>query len=143
MNFVLDTCALSEPMKPRPDSGFISWLRAQNPDHLFICTLSLGELRNGIDRLPSSPKKHDLLLWLITLTDRYSGRFLDFDTESAFTWGTLTASLASMGKPMPTIDAMIAACTLRHGHTLVTHNERDYQNAGVPLVNPWSLLQQK
>jgi predicted nucleic acid-binding protein len=103
-----------------------------------LSTVSLGELRSGIDRLPSSPKKHDLLLWLIALTERYSGRFLDFDTESAFTWGALTASLAGMGKPMPTIDAMVAACVLRRGYTLVTRNERDYQNAGVPLVNPWS-----
>jgi len=138
MNFVLDTCVLSETIKPRPDEGLVGWLRAQNPDHLFICSLTMGELRNGMDRLPASKKRHDLLLWLVELTERYSGHFLDFDVESAFNWGALTASLAGTGNPMPTVDAMIAACTLRYGHTLVTRNERDYSNSGVPLINPWN-----
>jgi predicted nucleic acid-binding protein len=137
MKFVLDTCVLSETIKPKPDAGLVAWLRSQRQESLFVCTISLGELRKGIDRLPGGKKKHDLLLWLMTLTTAYGGRFLAFDTESAFSWGALSASLESEGKPMPVLDAMIAACTLRHGYTLVTRNESDYQHSGVPLVNPW------
>jgi len=139
MNFVLDTCVLSETIKPKPDAGLVAWLRSQKQEQLFVCTISLGELRKGIDRLPPGKKKHDLLLWLVTLTNIYGGRFLAFDTESAFSWGALSASLESSGKPMPVLDAMIAACTLRHGYTLVTRNEWDYQHSGVPLVNPWKV----
>lgn len=138
MNFILDTCAISETIKPKPDPGLVHWLGSQKPEGLFICTITLGELRKGIDRLLASQKKHELLLWLISLTNDYADRFLDFDTESAFTWGALSAKLEAVGKPMPVLDAMIAACTLRHGCTLVTRNERDYQHAGVPIINPWS-----
>lgn len=138
MNFLLDTCAISETIKPKPDPGFRSWLQSQQPSQLFICTISLGELRKGMDRLPASPKKHDLLLWLIRLTNDYSDRFLDFDTEAAFTWGALSASMETAGKPLPVLHAMIAACALRHGCTLVTRNEGDYLRTGVPLLNPWN-----
>jgi len=139
MNFILDTCVISETIKPKPDIGLVSWLKNQKPDRLFVCSISLGELRKGIDRLPAGKKKHDLLLWLIAMINEYDGRFLDFDTESALGWGSLSASLEASGKPMPVLDAMIAACALRHGFTLVTRNERDYQHSGVSLVNPWKV----
>ncbi len=90
-----------------------------------------------MDRLPASPKKHDLLLWLIRLTNDYADRFLDFDTESAFTWGALSASMETAGTALPVLDAMIAAWALRHGCTLVTRNDGDCLRTGVPLLNPW------
>jgi predicted nucleic acid-binding protein len=137
MNFILDTCAVSETIKPKPDPGFMRWLQSQQAGQLFICTISLGELRKGMDRLPASQKKHDLLLWLIHLTTDYADRFLDFDTEAAFTRGALSAGMETLGKPLPVLDAIIAACALRHGCTLVTRNEDDYLRTGVPLLNPW------
>jgi hypothetical protein len=45
----------------------------------FISTISLGELRKGMDRLPASIKKHNLLLWLICLNNDYADHFPDFD----------------------------------------------------------------
>lgn len=137
MNFILDTCAISETIKPKPDPGFMNWLQSQQARQLFICTISLGELRKGMDRLPASTKKHELLLWLIRLTNDYADRFLDFDTEAAFTWGSLSALMEAEGKPLPVLDAMTASCALRHGCTLVTRNEEDYLRTGVPLLNPW------
>ncbi len=139
MNFLLDTCVLSETIKPKPDIGLVSWLKNQKPDNLFVCSISLGELRKGIDRLPGGKKRHDQLLWLLAMINEYDGRFIDFDTESALRWGSLSASLETSGKPMPVLDAMIAACALRYGYTLVTRNERDYQHSGVPMVNPWKV----
>jgi len=135
---MLDTCVLSEMVKPQPNPGLVAWLRGQKADTLFICSISLGELRKGIDRMPVGKKRHDLTLWLMGLTRGYEGRFLDFDSESALAWGALSANLESAGTPMPVIDAMLAACAMRHGCTLVTRNERDYQRAGAPILNPWS-----
>ena len=139
MNFVLDTCVLSETIKPKPDMGLIAWLRGQKPDSLFLSAISLGELRKAVDRLPTGKKKRGLLLWLTGMINEYDGRFLDFDTECALRWGSLTASLEAAGTPMPVLDSMIAACALRHGYTLVTRNDRDYRNSGVLLLNPWKI----
>jgi len=44
VNFVLDTNAVSETKNPRPNSGLLDWLSAQEPAHLFITTVSLAEV---------------------------------------------------------------------------------------------------
>jgi len=138
MNYILDTCVLSETIKPRPDPALVKWLQGQRPDGLFISTFTLGELRKGIDRLPPGIKRHDLQLWLSKLSDTYQDRFLSFDEECAMLWGSLCANSESAGMPLPVIDSLVAAVSLRHGCTLVTRNERDYVQTGVPLLNPWS-----
>ncbi len=39
--------------------------------------------------------------------------------------------------PRPTNDALIAATAAVHGLTLVTRNVKDFEGAGVTLLNPW------
>ena len=138
MMYILDTCVLSETIKPAPDASLVAWLTQQKPDQLFITTFTLGELRKGIDRLDAGTKKHQLLLWLARLSEEYQHRFLEFDSESAMIWGALCAESEKGGFPLPVMDSLIAATTLRHGGTLVTRNVRDYRNSGVLLLNPWS-----
>ena len=43
MNFLLDTCAISGTIKPKPDAGYMDWLQDQQAGQLFISTISLGE----------------------------------------------------------------------------------------------------
>lgn len=138
MMYILDTCAVSETIKALPDENFVAWLRQQKQEQLFITAFSLGELRKGIDRLDAGVKKHQLLLWLARLAEEYQERVLDFDSGSAMTWGSLCAESEKTGRPLPLMDSLIAATTLRHGGTLVTRNEKDYYNTGVLLLNPWS-----
>lgn len=137
MSYVLDTCAVSELVKTQPDPGFLEWIQHQAADRLFLTSFSLGELRKGIDRLPSGSKKHDLLIWLTRLSDDYANRILDFDSESALLWGALCAALEADGHRMPVLDSLIAACALRHACTLVTRNDKDFRFCGLPLINPW------
>jgi predicted nucleic acid-binding protein len=54
------------------------------------------------------------------------------DAVVARLWGDLSAAGS-----VPAIDGLIAATALRHGLTLVTRNTKDFQTAGVPLLNPW------
>ncbi|GAB1483076.1 type II toxin-antitoxin system VapC family toxin [Treponema sp.] len=138
MNYILDTYAVSETIKPKPNTGFVSWLRAQDQDSLFISTVSLGEIRKGIERLPESKKKHDLQIWLLALIKEYKDHFLSFDEGCALSWGILSAQLELAGKMMSVLDVMIAATALSCGYCLVTRNESDYQHAGVQLLNPWT-----
>lgn len=137
MNFLLDTCVLSETIKPKPDQGLVDWLTAREESTLFVSALTLGELRKGIERLPSGKKRHDLLLWLARLCAAYSARFLDFDPECAMTWGEITARAEASGRTLPVIDSVLAATALRNDCALVTRNVADYSGIGVKLVNPW------
>ncbi len=138
MNYLLDTCILSETIKPTPDARVVAWLSEQNEEELFISTISVGELRKGIERLPAGSKKHHLLIWLSRLLEMYSTRFLDFDPECAMSWGSLCAEAKQEGHPLPVLDSMLAATALRFGCTLVTRNTRDYEGTPARVLNPWT-----
>lgn len=137
MKYLLDTCVLSEVIKPNPDPSLTGWLSAQKVEQLYISVLTLGELRKGIDRLDDGVKKHRLLLWLADLTERYAERFLSFDSECAMLWGSVTVLCERNGKPQPLMDSLIAATALCNNCTLVTRNEQDYRETGVVILNPW------
>ena len=49
-------------------------------------------------------------------------------------WGRL---LAQMGRPVPTIDSLLAATALHHELRLVTRNQKDFDYPGLEVINPW------
>jgi len=51
--------------------------------------------------------------------------------------GKIQAISEKAGRPMPTIDSLIAATGLSHGLTVVTRNTADMQESGALLLNPW------
>ena len=52
-------------------------------------------------------------------------------------WGILTARMELAGRPMPAIDALIAATALINRCILVTRNMDDFEETGVEIINPW------
>jgi predicted nucleic acid-binding protein len=94
-------------------------------------------VEKGITLLSSSNKRSALRLWFEQLRERFRGRIVSFDEETAVLWGKLTADLERSGARLPVIDGMLAAVALRHSALLATRNVADYQNTGVEIVNPW------
>ncbi|MBI3976948.1 MAG: type II toxin-antitoxin system VapC family toxin [Chloroflexi bacterium] len=138
MNYLLDTCVLSEFTKRRPDDNVVQWVAAAEEDRLFLSVLSLGEIKRGIERLPESRRKNDLNAWLNgALLPRFAGRLITVDADIMLLWGTLTARLESQGKPMPIVDSLIAASALHGNLAVVTRNEVDFVHANIPVMNPW------
>ena len=76
MSFLVDTNVISEPVKPKPDQRVVAWLRANESD-LYVSTITIGEIRRGIERLPSGRRKTQLRAWLIALCDCMKGRVLN------------------------------------------------------------------
>lgn len=105
---------------------------------LYVSTITIGEIRHGIERLPNGVRKTNLLKWLAGLSDRMEGRVLSFNLATAHVWGQLVARWAKSGLSVPAIDSQLAATAHRHGLTIVTRNVADFQNAGVKLLNPFS-----
>ena len=52
---------------------------------------------------------------------------IPYDHEIARCYGRLVAERKRNGKPIAPNDAWIAACTIRHGVPLVTHNTEDFE----------------
>jgi predicted nucleic acid-binding protein len=136
MSFLVDTNVLSESAKPKPDAGVMTWLR-ENERDLYVSTITVGELRRGIERLPEGARKTKLRHWLQSLCDCMQGRVLGFSTSSAHVWGQLKAKWDAAGLVIPTLDSQIAAVAQRHGLTVITRNTRDFVKTGVKVLNPF------
>jgi predicted nucleic acid-binding protein len=139
MKFVLDTCIISEALRPHPDPAVLAWIAAQDETVLFLCSLTLGELRKGIERLKRGAKRSALENWLLDLERRFGSRILPIDAAVALHWGHLDALLASSGKTLPVVDGLIAASAMENGAVLATRNVKDFVETGVELFNPWDL----
>jgi predicted nucleic acid-binding protein len=138
MNYLLDTCVLSEFTRRQPDTRVVDWLNSMDEDKLFISVITVGEIQHGIERLPDSHRKTELLVWMnIGLMKRFAGRMLPIDAPTMLVWGSLTARLENIGLPMGVMDALIAASALQNRLTIATRNLVEFEPCGVQLINPW------
>jgi predicted nucleic acid-binding protein len=138
VNYLLDTCVVSELAKPGCDPQVKAWASTINELDLYLSALTLGELQKGASKLPRSARKSRLLTWLHKdLSQRFEERIIPITREVALLWGELQAQLEKKGKPLPVIDGLIAASALQNQLTVVTRNTRDMEASGVALLNPW------
>jgi len=139
LKYLLDTCAISEITKLKANRGVIEWLESTDSDDLYLSVINIGEIKKGINKLPASKKKQDLLFWLETLLEDYQNRILTVDLNVMENWSLLVANAEKKGQPVASLDSIIAATAYTHHLTLVTRNERDFYACNIPVINPWRL----
>ncbi|HEY2953099.1 MAG TPA: type II toxin-antitoxin system VapC family toxin [Verrucomicrobiae bacterium] len=130
--FLLDTDALSEIEKPRPDGGLLGWFGHVDWLDLHISVITVGELWKGIAELPAGRKRRALEAMFDLIPDRFHGRILPVDYAVAVKFGEIQAAHG----PLPSLDSLIAATALTHHLTLVTHNTRDMARTGAAVLDP-------
>jgi len=130
---VLDTNAVSETEKPRPNPGFIAWHDAQDPAQLFVTTITLAEIWLGFHSLPPTHQDYERIKRIATdLPRKY--RVLNFDSRAAAIWGEMTAHA---GGPLPLRDSFIAAIVRSRGQRIVTRDTAPFEHMGCKVVDPW------
>lgn len=139
MKYLLDTCIISELVKPSPNRKVVDWLNELSSEALFLCAITIGEVRKGLTKPPDSGKKEHLTLWLSTLLVEYKERILSIDLLVCENWGVLQGNAEKAGTRMSTIDRLIAATAYTHNLTLSTRNEIDFTPSNIPIINPWKL----
>ena len=137
MRVLVDTCVLSEVRRPRPEARVVARLAAVPDGDLFLSLVTVGELVNGIARLPSGGRKRGLEHWLAGIEGLHGERVLPVDLETARLWGEVTARAAAAGVVVPAPDGLIAATALRHGLHVMTRDTPDFRATGALLVDPW------
>jgi predicted nucleic acid-binding protein len=138
MSFLLDTNAISEWQKPRPDRGVLDWMNATDENSLFLSVVTLAELRYGIERMDAGGRRRRYELWLEhELPLRFEGRILSVNPTIADMWGRLVARGAAAGRPVNAMDAFLAATAEVHRLTLVTRNVSHFTLLKT-VVNPWA-----
>lgn len=138
MGFLLDTNAVSEWVKPRPNPGLVRWTESADEDRVFLSVISLAELRYGVERMPSGARRNRLEQWLRDeLPLRFEGRILFVDNSVAEAWGKTVSGCEALGRPIGIMDAFLSATAEVHRLTLVTRNVSDFPTLKA-VLNPWS-----
>lgn len=138
MRFLLDTCIVSDAAKAGRFPALEAWLNAQRSEDLAVAALTFGELRYGIERLPASRKRTELITWLETqLPARFAGRILSVDQRVAEAWGVLRSAGDTAGRPLPISDGILLATAQIHGLTFATRNDADVRDRGIGVLNPY------
>lgn len=138
MSWLLDTCVISELVKPDPCAAVVNWVNAREENTLYLSALTFGELEKGLAKLPDSARRTRIQDWVrCDLVDRFRDRILSIDSAAAACWGALSGAAEARGEPLPVIDSLIAATSLRHDLTVVTRNLTDFKRCGARCVSPW------
>lgn len=139
MKYLLDTCLLSELVRPRRDEAVLAWLAGTPEQMLAISVVSIAEIGKGLHQAADAGRRERIRQWLEQdLKLRFRERILAVDLETAETWGALCGEAARRGEPLPVMDAWIAAVAARHRLTVVTRNVSDLARCGAEVLNPWS-----
>jgi len=138
LSYLLDTCVISEFVKPKPEKRVLDWLNTLDVERVYLSVVTLGEIQRGISEKTASNRRTALEEWLnVELVAQFAGRILLLDGDTLITWGQMTAPLKAQGKPMSVMDSLIAATALHHKMILATRNRSDFEHVGLSLFNPW------
>jgi predicted nucleic acid-binding protein len=137
-NWLLDTNVLSELRRPKPDRKVLAFIAAQPLDCLYVSTVTIAEIRFGIDLQPDPSLRANLIDWLThKVRPMFEQRVLSVSEDIIFKWRLLVEVGRKAGHTFSQPDLFIAATALQHGLTLVSRDVTDYSKAGAALFNPW------
>jgi predicted nucleic acid-binding protein len=131
--YLVDANVLSEATKPVPDQRVIDWLRRHEPE-LAVDPVILGEIRFGILLLARGRRRSRLERWFQEGAQRL--QCIPWEAPTGLRWAELLATLRAEGRAMPIKDSFIAATALVHDLAVATLNRRDFDAAGVIVVDP-------
>ena len=135
MEYLVDTCVLSELIKKKPEKKVVAWLNETPNTSLYISVLTIGEIRKGTSLVSDNKKREHLLRWLEKeLMGWFGHRILPIDISVADRWGRL---VAESKHKLPAVDSLLAATALSHNLRMVTRNIKDFQHISLEVVNPW------
>ena len=135
MSYLIDTNVISELRKgARCDASVAAWWSKVNEDELWLSALVIGEIRRGIElaRKRDPQKALALETWLEEIVTGFDDRILPVDKKVAEQWGRLNAI-----RPIPVVDALLAATARANDLTFVTRNGKDVAGVGIDILNPF------
>ena len=137
--YLLDTNVVSELRKAEvgtADPNVKAWSDALDAEAAFLSVITVLELEQGTLLMERRDSRQGAMLraWLENRTlPQFEGRILSVDLLVARRCATL-----HVPDPKEDRDSLIAATALVHGMTVVTRNVKDFELAGVQVLNPFA-----
>lgn len=137
--WLLDTNILSELRRPKPQKKVVAFVAAQPLERLFVSSVTLAEIRFGIELLPDVNIRTELKEWLDhSVRPMFEARTLPVSEDVMFKWRVLVEDGRKAGHTYSQPDLIIAATALHHGLTVVSRDTADFVRTRVPIFNPWT-----
>jgi len=139
IGWLLDTNVLSEVRRLHPEPRVLAFVKAQPLERLYISTVTLAEIRFGIERIQDAGRRAELYTWLDrTVRPMFAQRILAIAEDIMLRWLLLVEEGRKTGYTYSQPDLIIAATALHHDLTVATRNTSDFTRAGVSLLDPWT-----
>lgn len=136
---LLDTNVLSALMQREPERAVVRWLDAQPPESVWTTSITVFEVRFGLELLATGKRRQRLEKAFSRALDQdFENRVVDFDRPAAEAAGRIAAEHRWAGRTVDMRDVQIAGITAARKATLATRNLRHFEGIGLELVDPWS-----
>jgi predicted nucleic acid-binding protein len=114
------------------------FIARQKLEDLFVSSVTLAEIRFGIESVSDLGRRAELSDWLEhRVRPMFGQRVLEVSEDVMFRWRLLVEEGRKAGHTFSQPDLIIAATAFQQGLRVVTRDVADYQRARVPILNPW------
>ncbi len=138
MPWLLDTNVLSELRRPKPDENVRTFILNCPLDQLYVSSVTMAEIRFGIEVLQDPGHRSLLTRWLTTtIRPMFAGRALPITEDIMLRWRLLVEDGRKAGKTFSQPDLIIAATAIEHELIFVTRNVKDFTGLPLTIVDPW------
>jgi tRNA(fMet)-specific endonuclease VapC len=131
MKWMLDTDTCIAIIKRKPETA-LKKLRGKSIGQVGISTITLSELTFGVAKSSRKEQANEALSEFIIALE-----VAPFESDAAYAYGGVRASLEAGGIPIGPLDTLIGAHALSLDATLVTHNTREFSRIVGLRVEDW------
>ena len=117
---------------PSRTSTVVAWFVSSE---WFLPVPVIAEIQEGAEASPSAARRLEINSKLDAFLKNHAATVMDWDVESARTWGRLKHSPEVKRQPQAFWDSLIDAMAVRHEATVATRNVKDFRHANT--LNPW------
>ena len=136
---LLDTNVISALMQQAPDPAVAAWVDAQASVSIWTTSITVYEIRFGLELLSSSRKRRVLEeAFDKMLEEDLAGRIVPFDEDAARAAGRISAERRRLGRTVEIRDAQIAGIAAARRAAIATRNVRHFEGLGIELIDPWT-----
>lgn len=136
--FLLDTNALSALRSPAENRALVEFIRVQPRDYLHTSSVTLAEIRLGIELKQDPSQRADLLTWLDqSLRPLFDDRVHPVGEDVLLRWLLINREGPAQGHVYSQQDSLIAAVAAVRQLVVVTRDVTHFVKARVPALDPW------
>ena len=137
---ILDTMVVSSLMRDPPDAAVVRWMDARQGSLFWITSVTAFEISVGLRNMPEGRKRQQLeAAFDSMLKSDFSGRVLGFDLAGSQQAARFASHRRQIGRPVGVQDSLIVGIAAVNSAAIATRNTKDFDHAGVELINPWEI----